>query len=146
MLQNMFLQDSKEGRKRGHINNICGRARKGPEGNRPEIRKESLKRERGPKKGRGCPREKTPIGKIQTGAGKGAAGKSRFVFLSLRPCILTVCIFKSSRIACLRTNGRPVGKNGTENVHVTHNQGDSEIITKQPERKYAGNHPSGHHG
>ena len=28
----MFLQDSKEGRKREHINNICARERKGPEG------------------------------------------------------------------------------------------------------------------
>ena len=60
----MFLQDSKEGRKRGHINNICARERKGPEGNMPEIRKEPLKAEAGTPKRQKTPREKTLMGKI----------------------------------------------------------------------------------
>lgn len=53
----MFLQDSKEGRKREHINNICARERKGPEGKlvRVSIRgkKEGKKTEKkGDKKGK----------------------------------------------------------------------------------------------
>lgn len=78
----MFLQDSKEGRKREHINNICARERKGPEGKLVRV---SI---RGKKEGKKTPREKTPMGKIQTGAGKGAAGKKPvclFVITAVHP-------------------------------------------------------------
>ncbi|WP_300877846.1 hypothetical protein [uncultured Bacteroides sp.] len=57
---------------------------------------------------------------------------------------LTVCIFQSRRIACFRPDVLPAGKNETGNTQLRHTQGNSEILTNQPERKNAGNAVCGH--
>lgn len=68
-----------------------------------------------------------------------------FVFLLLRLCFLTICIFRRLRIGCFRPCVLSVGKNETQNVHLASSQADSEILTNQPAEIAAGNAVCGRH-